>query len=79
MALIESKVFGSSCIGILKKFSLNVRKINYFECFDGSAIRSLEGSLSGAIQGLKISNDGKYLVTGGQDRLLKVRLTAQHL
>jgi len=48
------------------------RKINYFECFDGSAIRSLEGSLSGAIQGLKITNDGKYMVTGGQDRLLKV-------
>ena len=57
---------------ILTRGFANFRKINYFECFDGSQIRSLEGSLSGAIQGLKVTNDGKYMITGGQDRLLKV-------
>ncbi len=32
--------------------------------YDGSAIRELEGSLSGAINGMHISEDGKYFVTG---------------
>eukprot|EP01135_Chromosphaera_perkinsii_P007615 Nk52_evm71s914 gene=Nk52_evmTU71s914 len=49
------------------------RKIGYWEAFDGSAIRELEGSTSGSINGLDISADGEYLITGGSDKLIKVR------
>ncbi|XP_053310115.1 cilia- and flagella-associated protein 52 [Spea bombifrons] len=48
------------------------RKIGYWEVFDGSAIRELDGSMSGAINAMDISNDGAHFVTGGDDRLLKV-------
>nr|XP_029539934.1 cilia- and flagella-associated protein 52-like [Oncorhynchus nerka] len=48
------------------------RKIGYWEVYDGSAIRELEGSLSGAINGMHISQDGQHLVTGGDEKLVKV-------
>ncbi|KAF3687519.1 Cilia- and flagella-associated protein 52 [Channa argus] len=48
------------------------RKVAYWDVYDGSAIRELEGSKSGAINGLHISQDGKHFVTGGDDKLVKV-------
>ncbi|XP_071968734.1 cilia- and flagella-associated protein 52 [Engystomops pustulosus] len=48
------------------------RKIGYWEVFDGSAIRGLDGSLSGAINGMDISDSGSHFVTGGDDKLVKV-------
>ncbi|XP_069883076.1 cilia- and flagella-associated protein 52 isoform X2 [Dipodomys merriami] len=48
------------------------RKIAYWEIFDGSVIRELEGSLSGAINGMDISQEGLHFVTGGNDHLIKV-------
>ncbi|XP_018423807.1 PREDICTED: cilia- and flagella-associated protein 52 [Nanorana parkeri] len=48
------------------------RKIGYWEVFDGSAIRDLEGSMSGAINGMDISDSGSHFVTGGDDKLVKV-------
>ncbi|NXJ09399.1 CFA52 protein, partial [Odontophorus gujanensis] len=48
------------------------RRIGYWEVYDGSAIRDLEGSLSGSINGMDITSDGAYFVTGGDDRLVKV-------
>ncbi|CDQ63410.1 unnamed protein product [Oncorhynchus mykiss] len=48
------------------------RKIGYWEVYDVSAIRELEGSLSGAINGMHISQDGQHLVTGGDEKLVKV-------
>merc|ERR1711916_137273 len=49
------------------------RKIGYWEVFDGSLIRELEGSQAGAsINGLSITPDGEYFVTGGTDKLIKV-------
>lgn len=48
-------------------------QIAYWETFDGSQIRELEGSKSGSIEGLDISSDGVYLVTGGADKIIKVR------
>ncbi|XP_042311141.1 cilia- and flagella-associated protein 52 isoform X2 [Sceloporus undulatus] len=48
------------------------RKIGYWEVFDGSPIRDLEGSLSGSINGMDITSDGTYFVTGGDDHLVKV-------
>lgn len=50
------------------------RKIGYWECFDGSLIRDLDGSLSGAVNAMDISSDGRYFVTGGVDKLLKVKV-----
>ncbi|XP_077314728.1 cilia- and flagella-associated protein 52 [Lithobates pipiens] len=48
------------------------RKIGYWEVFDGSPIRGLEGSMSGAINGMDISDSGSHFVTGGDDKLVKV-------
>uniref|UniRef100_A0A8C4XH28 Cilia- and flagella-associated protein 52 n=1 Tax=Erpetoichthys calabaricus TaxID=27687 RepID=A0A8C4XH28_ERPCA len=48
------------------------RKIGYWEVFDGAAIRELEGSLSGSINGMDIAQDGRHFVTGGDEKLLKV-------
>ncbi|KAM5135759.1 cilia- and flagella-associated protein 52 [Mantella aurantiaca] len=50
------------------------RKIGYWEVFDGSPIRGLEGSMSGAINGMDISDSGSHFVTGGDDKLVKVWL-----
>ncbi|XP_006534328.1 cilia- and flagella-associated protein 52 isoform X1 [Mus musculus] len=48
------------------------RKIAYWEVFDGSVIRELEGSLSGSINGMDITQEGGHFVTGGHDHLVKV-------
>ncbi|XP_075702041.1 cilia- and flagella-associated protein 52 isoform X2 [Rhinoderma darwinii] len=48
------------------------RKIGYWEVFDGSAIRGLDGSMSGAINGMDISDCGSHFVTGGDDKLVKL-------
>ena len=48
------------------------RKIGYWESFDGSMIRELDGSKGGSINTMDISADGKYFVSGGDDRLIKV-------
>jgi len=47
-------------------------QIAYWETYDGSLIRDLEGSKSGSIEGMDISIDGEYFVTGGTDKLIKV-------
>uniref|UniRef100_A0A8C8BQP1 Cilia- and flagella-associated protein 52 n=1 Tax=Otus sunia TaxID=257818 RepID=A0A8C8BQP1_9STRI len=48
------------------------RRIGYWEVFDGSVIRELEGSASGSINGMDITSDGAYFVTGGDDHLVKL-------
>ncbi|XP_048821109.1 cilia- and flagella-associated protein 52 isoform X1 [Lagopus muta] len=48
------------------------RRIGYWEVYDGSAIRDLEGSLSGSINGMDITSDGANFVTGGDDHLVKM-------
>ncbi|KAJ3226356.1 Cilia- and flagella-associated protein 52 [Clydaea vesicula] len=48
------------------------RKVAYWEAFDGSLIRELDASQSDTINGLEITNDGKYFVIGGSDKLVKV-------
>lgn len=39
---------------------------------DGSLVRELEGSPSGAINALDISPDGLKFVSGGNDQIIKV-------
>ncbi len=48
------------------------RKAGYWEAFDGSLIREVEVSVSGALNALDISADGLSFVVGGDDRLIKV-------
>jgi hypothetical protein len=50
------------------------RKIAYWETLDGSPIRELEGSMSGAINGMDITQDGHKFITGGDD---KVKIKSQ--
>lgn len=46
------------------------RKIGYWETYDGSQIRELDGSKSDSINGMDIYQ-GQF-VTGGGDQLIKV-------
>lgn len=46
-------------------------KIGYYDKMDGSNVRELEGS-TGSINTLDISANGKYFVSGGDDKLVKV-------
>lgn len=48
------------------------RKIAYWEIYDGSQIRDVDGSMSGSINGMDVSPDGETMVTGGDDKLVKV-------
>ena len=48
------------------------RKIGYWETYDGSQIRELDGSKAESINGMDIH--GKYFVTGGGDKLIKVNI-----
>ncbi|NXV80804.1 CFA52 protein, partial [Atlantisia rogersi] len=48
------------------------RQIGYWEVFDGSEVREVEGSVSGSINGMDITSDGAYFVTGGDDHLVKL-------
>uniref|UniRef100_H2Y477 Uncharacterized protein n=1 Tax=Ciona savignyi TaxID=51511 RepID=H2Y477_CIOSA len=48
------------------------RKVAYWESYDGSQIREVEGSKTGSINGMDISPDGRELITGGDDKIIKV-------
>lgn len=48
------------------------RKITYWDCFDGQAIRMLDGSDSGEINALDITREGEHCVSGGEDKLVKI-------
>lgn len=50
------------------------RQIGYWEVFDGSLIREVEGSTSSALNTLDVTSDGKYFATGGSDQVVKVGL-----
>lgn len=50
------------------------RKVTYYEILDGTPVRSLEASLSGSINAMDITEDGKIFVTGGADKLIKVNI-----
>ena len=49
------------------------RKIAYWETYDGSLIRDFEGSTASGLNTLDITGDGNYIVTGGNDQMVKVR------
>ncbi|KAI3387679.1 hypothetical protein SNEBB_005282 [Seison nebaliae] len=47
-------------------------KMAYWEVFDGTQIRELEASTSGSINGIDIDPEGEHLVTGSEDKLVKL-------
>ena len=50
------------------------RKIGFWETFDGSLIRELDGSLTDSVNAVDVSDDGVYVVSGGSDKIIKVSL-----
>ncbi len=52
------------------------KKISAWELFDGTLIRELDASVA-PINGLDVSPDGKFMVSGGDDKLLKVLILAR--
>ncbi|KAM6317644.1 LOW QUALITY PROTEIN: cilia- and flagella-associated protein 52 [Podargus strigoides] len=48
------------------------RKVGYWEVFDGSSVREVEGSAAGSINGMDITSDGACFVTGGDDGLVRL-------
>lgn len=41
------------------------RKVTYWDCFDGQAIRMLDGSSTGEVNALAITSEGEHFVSGG--------------
>lgn len=48
------------------------RRISYWEVFDGSLVRDVEGSTSGSINCLSINSSGEMFVSGSSDQIIKV-------
>lgn len=48
------------------------RKITYWETFDGTAIRMLDGSDEGEVNALAITKEGEHFVSGGEDKIVKL-------
>ena len=48
------------------------RKIGYWETYDASIVREVEGSMTGGVNALDVSADGRYFVSGGDDKMVKV-------
>jgi len=77
--VFANTTFTSVCYSIDESQILTTgtdKKIAYWDVYEGSLIRELEGSKSknnGAINGLDVSPiSGEYFVTGGEDKLVKV-------
>ena len=47
-------------------------QIGYWEAFNASQIREVDGSKTGAVNGMMVSPDGQHFVTCGDDKLIKV-------
>ncbi|XP_060861049.1 cilia- and flagella-associated protein 52-like [Metopolophium dirhodum] len=50
------------------------RYIGFWEALDGSLIREIEGSSASALNSLDVTPNGKYIVTGSSDQMVKVWL-----
>jgi WD40 repeat protein len=50
------------------------KKISYYESYDASMIRELEGAKTGSINSMDLTSDGKYIVSAGEDKLVRVWL-----
>lgn len=48
------------------------RKVTYWDCFDGQAIRMLDGSATGELNALAITNAGEHFISAGEDKIVKL-------
>lgn len=48
------------------------RKITYWDCFDGQAIRMLDGSQTGELNALSIFAQGEHFVSSGEDKVIRL-------
>jgi WD40 repeat protein len=48
------------------------RKITYWETFDGTAIRMLDGSDEAEVNALAITEEGEHFISGGEDKIVKL-------
>ena len=48
------------------------RKITYWDCFDGQAIRMLDGSENGELNALAIFTEGEHFISSGNDKIIKL-------
>lgn len=48
------------------------RKVTYWDCFDGQAIRMLDGSESSELNALAIFAQGEHFISAGNDKLVKL-------
>lgn len=74
LCLFESTAFKQAALNPEEYQILTVgsdRKITYWEKYDGTTIRSVEGSQK-ELTTLAITREGKHFVTGGQDGILRI-------
>lgn len=48
------------------------RKVTYWDCFDGQQIRMLDGSDSGELNALAITDVGEHFISAGEDKVVKL-------
>lgn len=48
------------------------RKITYWDCYDGQAIRMLDGSETGELNALAIFAQGEHFISSGNDKTIKL-------
>lgn len=48
------------------------RRVSYWEVYDASLVRDVEGSKKGPINTLSLNMSGESFVTGGSDQVVKV-------
>ena len=48
------------------------RKITYWDCYDGQAIRMLDGSETGELNAIAMYTQGEHFISSGNDKVIKV-------
>ena len=75
MALFESTMFKAVVYHPDESQLLTAgsdRKITYWDCYDGQAIRMLDGSDSGELNALAIFSAGEHFISSGNDKIVKL-------
>lgn len=75
MALFESTMFKAVVYHPDESQLLTAgsdRKITYWDCYDGQAIRMLDGSDSGELNALAIFAAGEHFISSGNDKIVKL-------
>lgn len=75
MALFESTMFKAVVYHPDESQLLTAgsdRKITYWDCYDGQAIRMLDGSDSGELNALAIFGAGEHFISSGNDKVVKL-------